>query len=157
MFNKMCKICYDAKRPGFNTHWMKDSSGNVLCPYLANLKCQLCGYSGHTQKYCKMPSKKIRAEPTLNKPSIKIEKIFNSNISKKPQNIFSLLCEDSDNEYYDDEEIKNKGFKVVINNENSSPKNKLVITDEEYFASPIIWGKGREIMIGRRWADVEGA
>lgn len=127
----ICKICYDAKRNGYNTHWTKDTSGNILCPYLINLKCQRCKYTGHTQKYCKISDQQLNSIFNLDK-KIKIIK----ELPKKITNIFNLLCEDED-------EDEDKNVSVII-----------TITDEEYFTSPIIWGKGREIMLNVRWVDV---
>lgn len=92
MSKKICKICYDAKRPGYSNHWMKDSSGNIICPYLANLKCLICGYTGHTKKYCKMPPKTIRSKPTLITDDDNIQKSTKKNIN----NLFELLIVDDD-------------------------------------------------------------
>lgn len=48
-----CKICYDAKQEGFNTHYVRDRpGGDVVCPYLLSLNCSYCHNSGHTVKYC---------------------------------------------------------------------------------------------------------
>jgi len=50
-----CKMCYDAKRSGYDTHYLKEFSGPtpvVTCPYLLALKCNYCKNSGHTISYC---------------------------------------------------------------------------------------------------------
>jgi hypothetical protein len=50
-----CKVCYDAKRSDYNTHYLKDFSGPtpvVLCPYLLEIKCNYCKKQGHTVSYC---------------------------------------------------------------------------------------------------------
>lgn len=150
MSNKVCKICYDANRPGYNTHWMKDTSGNVLCPYLANLKCKHCGYTGHTQKYCKMPAKNIRAKPTINKDKI-IEEITKKDIV----NIYNILMVESDDEDLDNNHIK---INVMDMPFLCQEINQVVSNDEDdYWKSEIIWGKGTRDMIGRSWADIVGA
>ncbi len=50
-----CKVCYDAKRSDYNTHFLKDFTGPspvVTCPYLLALKCNYCKMTGHTVSYC---------------------------------------------------------------------------------------------------------
>jgi hypothetical protein len=48
-----CKICFDAKQPGFDTHYVRDRpGGSVICPYLLSLACSYCHENGHTVKYC---------------------------------------------------------------------------------------------------------
>ena len=160
--SKCCKICFDANRPGYDTHWMKDSSGNVLCPYLANLKCKRCGYTGHTIKYCKMPDNNKQYQESYKQEHYqpeKKQKNITLTVFPKNTNIFNLLCEDEDdNNVKDDDFVKCKESKQIIYNP-ASPDNLIVITDEEYFASPIIWGVGKKIIQdlqdqGYTWADI---
>ncbi len=50
-----CKVCFDAKRPGYDAHFLKAdglSTGNVVCPYLLSLECKYCKKPGHTVSYC---------------------------------------------------------------------------------------------------------
>lgn len=52
-----CKVCFDAKRPDYNTHFLKDFTGPhpvVLCPYLLALTCNYCKEQGHTVSYCEI-------------------------------------------------------------------------------------------------------
>lgn len=52
---KFCKVCFDAKRPGYDQHFLKSnglSTGNVVCPYLLSLECKYCKKAGHTVSYC---------------------------------------------------------------------------------------------------------
>lgn len=52
---KFCKMCFDAKREGYDTHYLKDFTGpevKVVCPYLLALQCNYCKEQGHTISYC---------------------------------------------------------------------------------------------------------
>lgn len=60
-----CKVCFDAKRDDYNTHYLKDFSGPkpiVLCPYLLALKCNYCKEQGHTVSYCEILKAKKEGE-----------------------------------------------------------------------------------------------
>jgi hypothetical protein len=60
-----CKVCYDAKRSDYNTHFLKDFTGPspvVTCPYLLALKCNYCKMTGHTVSYCDVLKSKKEAE-----------------------------------------------------------------------------------------------
>ena len=60
-----CKVCFDAKRDDYNTHFLKDFSGPkpiVLCPYLLTLKCNYCKEQGHTVSYCEILKAKEEGE-----------------------------------------------------------------------------------------------
>ena len=53
--NPFCKVCFDAKRAGYDSHFLKAdglSSGVVVCPYLLSLECKYCKKPGHTVSYC---------------------------------------------------------------------------------------------------------
>lgn len=67
-----CKVCYDAKRPGYDTHYLKDFKGPVpvvVCPYLLELKCNYCKNSGHTVSYCDILKAKKATEEAERLPS----------------------------------------------------------------------------------------
>ena len=75
-----CKICYDAKRPGYDTHFIRSSPGPdavVVCPYLLSLNCVFCGQSGHTISYCTLKSQ---------------ENSIKSRETKSPTNIKKSVC-----------------------------------------------------------------
>lgn len=60
-----CKVCFDAKRKDYNTHFLKDFSGPqpvVLCPYLLALQCNYCKEQGHTVSYCEVLKAKKASE-----------------------------------------------------------------------------------------------
>jgi hypothetical protein len=52
-----CKLCFDLKNTGFNTHNVRDTEKNITCPYLLKIKCRNCGLTGHTASYCSDPKK----------------------------------------------------------------------------------------------------
>ena len=72
-----CKICYDAKRPGYDTHFIRSSPGPdgvVVCPYLLSLNCVFCGQSGHTISYCTLKSQENSIKSRENKSPTNIKK-----------------------------------------------------------------------------------
>ena len=95
-----CKVCHDAGKPGYDTHFVRetpDPSARVVCPTLLELVCGYCRNNGHTVKYCPVlkaktkqeQSKPVRAPP---KPTPKEGKPFRSN---------AFMCLDSDTEEED--------------------------------------------------------
>lgn len=69
-----CRMCFDAKRPGFDTHYLKDFSGPtpvIRCPYLLDLKCNYCKTAGHTISYCDVLKEHKKADELAqkNKPT----------------------------------------------------------------------------------------
>lgn len=68
-----CKVCFDAKRNDYNTHFLKDFSGPqpvVLCPYLLALKCNYCKEEGHTVSYCDILKAKKASEASPSSSSV---------------------------------------------------------------------------------------
>ena len=124
-----CKMCFDSGRSSFNTHNVKDSTGNVVCGYLLSLKCRNCGFSGHTVKYCKMSvaaaavavANRAKTYKPVEKPRTVIA-VTNS---------FALLCDEEVEEVEKVEKVEKVGD-----------------------VREIVWGVGTKSMIGRSWADV---
>ena len=126
-----CKVCFDASKSGYNTHNVRDYASNVVCPVLLNTKCNVCGYFGHTTKYCKFggggggSAKKVTFVKSVKTFSVP------TNVSK---NMFAgMVCSDV-------EECEDTYDESVMDFEND----------------PIIWGVGLTSMVGKRWADVVG-
>ena len=121
-------MCFDSNRPGFDNHNVKDSSGNITCTYLLNIKCYTCGNFGHTPKYCK--SKKYNTPNKFNtykSPSTSPS----TSPSKSPSNIFAILC---DNQTYSNDQNDNFELPPV---------------------SEIVWGVGfTSTLNNKSWANV---
>jgi len=123
-----CKVCYDAMKPGYETHNVKDYASNVICPLLLNTKCNKCGFFGHTVKYCKI---------NIIKKVVKVE--FSADVTMTYsnagiKNLFELLDNTFDNTCME------------------SSNNNII--DDDIIIDDIIWGVGLKSMIGKRWADV---
>jgi Nanos RNA binding domain len=81
-----CKVCHDAGKPSsiYNSHYVKDTTGKVVCPTLNAVECRYCYKKGHTVKYCNV----LKKNETLKKEQVKI-------VAKRtpatPANKFSAL------------------------------------------------------------------
>ena len=123
-----CKVCFDASSI-FDTHNVKDSAGNVICPLLLNTKCRRCGYFGHTTKYCKsVETKKVDSSNTVR---------FDYNVKMTMANGGKTL-------------LTNKNmFCMLLEDYEKSDEDSVGLFDDE-----IIWGVGLKSLLGKRWADV---
>ena len=128
VFEMFCKVCFDASSI-FDTHNVKDSAGNVICPLLLNTKCRTCGYFGHTTKYCKIvETKKVHSLKKVGFDSnVKMTISNGGKSSLINKNMFSMLLEDDE----------------------KSDEDNIDLFDDE-----IIWGVGLKSLVGKRWADV---
>lgn len=122
-----CKMCFDAKREDYNTHFLKDFSGPkpvVMCPYLLALKCNYCKEQGHTVSYCEV-LKKNEASRAVSKSSSQNGKFFimrssQTTVSQKPttpsvshsmKNHFALLSVDDDDDGWEQPKKRKGGNK----------------------------------------------
>ena len=67
-----CVACEAAGKPvkEFSSHWVKDSTGKVICPTLLSQNCKFCGKPGHTTKYCDVLKKKKEVEEAQKRPCL---------------------------------------------------------------------------------------
>ena len=112
--NKYCKVCHDAGKSEteYTSHFIRESRdpcSKVVCPTLLSLECRYCSKKGHTVKYCKILEKDKIVEARQSKS------ITNTKINKKPKieekykqpnNMFSNLESDSDEEEVHVKEVK---------------------------------------------------
>ena len=135
-----CKICYDAGNANYDNHNIR-TNGIVTCQYLLSLKCDNCGYKGHTKNYCKSSANKSCVSINYFKP---VQKPVQKPLQKpvKLSNAFAALeCLDVDDDHDD------------IDDDYSVVSNPLV-TIEVFWNEKIIWGKGFESTVsGLSWAD----
>ena len=128
-----CKICSDSGKIGFNTHNVRDRTGNVVCPVLLSTICRNCGLAGHTVKYCtSMYQKQVKKVACVSfDDQVKPPVITNAK-SKSKLNIYNYLdqCDECDECDECDDYFMN------------------------YDLDNIIWGVGQKDMIGVLWADV---
>jgi hypothetical protein len=48
-----CKVCYDAKKKDYTSHYVRDRvGGKVVCPTLLSQQCKYCKKHGHTPSQC---------------------------------------------------------------------------------------------------------
>ena len=130
-----CKVCFDASKPDYKTHNVRDGASNVVCPLLLNTKCHKCGYFGHTTKYCKLGSN-TRSTAYV-RPAVKVHVPVSVPVSVK-RGAFACLDEEICEDACDD---------------NVSPTG---VEELDFDKETIIWGVGFKSMIGKRWADVVG-
>ena len=137
-----CKVCFDASKSDYNTHNVKDSASNVVCPLLLNTKCHKCGYFGHTTKYCKLNVSKPLTSKAYVRPPVPVSVPVSVPVQvPKKKGAFACLeeeiCEDADEEL-------------------SCKLSPCGVEEFDFDKEDIIWGVGLKSMIGKRWADVVG-
>lgn len=95
-----CKVCMDAgKSPEiYKSHYVKNDTGNVICPTLLALECRFCFKVGHTVKYCQTLEKKKKMDAKLINRSGAPKKvdIIPQPISQVSKNPFDCLYSDDD-------------------------------------------------------------
>jgi len=95
--SKYCKICYDAGKPDYLTHNIREWSEHkkckvIVCNYLKNLECSNCGKKGHTSRYCNnsIPSARLLL-PILAVTPVKSVKVLEIKKVKANMNLFDLF------------------------------------------------------------------
>jgi len=61
-------MCFNAKRPGWDTHFVRESpdpKSKVTCPFLLALECRYCKGAGHTKNYCPVLKAKMEREKAV--------------------------------------------------------------------------------------------
>ena len=115
-----CKVCHDAGKPesDYTSHWVKDFTGNTICPTLLNTECRYCYKLGHTAKFCDVLAKNKKNQERAERRqsgSLRGRNALGSYrdqpnpsvVQKKAsegKNLFAALCDDVDSE---EEEVSN--------------------------------------------------
>jgi hypothetical protein len=97
MATPFCAHCNNLKLPA--NHWLRDRSGQLLCPILQKTECRYCFKMGHTVSRC--PAKNSAGE---RKPAELKEASAKPVVAKTITNRFSAFDDDSD----DDEDTGRK-------------------------------------------------
>tara|TARA_Y100001935_G_scaffold252920_1_gene257866 strand:+ start:3525 stop:3917 length:393 start_codon:yes stop_codon:yes gene_type:complete len=126
-----CKICFDNNFDIYDTHNLKNNTGQIVCPTLLNYKCPLCFQFGHTIRFC---NKNKNKNKNKNTDTNKNNYTTNNSIDVIPSKYSSLSIEDSDS---------------IVDN----PNHNLCHTDISHFGS-YTFGIGFHNMIGLKWSDI---
>jgi hypothetical protein len=152
-----CKVCFDAKRDGYDTHFIRESTApgaKVVCPYLLSIECQYCKKNGHTVSYCDVLKVQTQTQTQKNKKKTNVDEdgwTFSGNgnyliiradelketNTKKLVNTFTQLMEVDDDKLDEAIALANalsSDFPTLTNNSTSTP-------------APALWG----------WAKVAAA
>jgi len=140
-----CKVCFDASKSDYKTHNVKDSASNVVCPLLLNTKCRMCGYFGHTTKYCKLGNN-ARSKAYV-RPAVKVHVSVPVQVPLK-RGAFACLDEEICKDACEDN-VSPTGVEACV-------AEACVAEELDFDKETIIWGVGFKSMIGKRWADVVG-
>jgi hypothetical protein len=163
-----CKVCHDAGKTDYSSHWLKDKTGKIVCPILLKTECRYCHKMGHTVKYCKVILASSNPTPKLTL----VSKEKKATAKVVPVNSFSVL-EDADadeDEYeYHEKEIKEELIQQTKKNVEiltnwvaiaaQPPKVKLPVPKKIApvpVVKPAPWSKAHENLAriySRSWAD----
>lgn len=100
MATPFCAHCNNLKLP--TNHWLRDKSGQLLCPILQKTECRYCFKMGHTVSRC--PSKTTAEQHTVEKH--KVERAKPAVTQPKVTNRFAALDESDDEEERKSKRIK---------------------------------------------------
>ena len=111
-----CKVCHDAGRSDYDTHYLRDRpGGEVVCKFLLSLECRYCGGAGHTPNYC--PNKKQEERRTRHQMhggrihQVRVKTATSTTQKPKMTNAFDALDTDSDSDSDSDDEEEMKEMK----------------------------------------------
>ena len=158
--SKFCKICYDAGKPDYLKHNIREWNQNkkcqeVVCPYLKNLTCSNCGEKGHTARYCKqVKNNLVIMVPVCAVKPVKPVKVVQL-VKKVPKiiNMFELLKESGEEseqeseEEYDEQECEEKEITINTKKVEYTMDGECLGTVDD-----IIWGYGFKDTIHTSWA-----
>ena len=144
---KYCKVCHDAGKSEteYTSHFIRenrDPCSKVVCPTLLSLECRYCSKKGHTVKYCKILEKDKISETRQSQRSITNTKSKSQEKYKQPNNMFSNLESDSEDE---EQEVK----EVEVRAPNKSYASALLrpaIIFKEVKIAPIITRQNNDIV-----------
>jgi hypothetical protein len=144
---KYCKVCHDAGKSEteYTSHFIRenrDPCSKVVCPTLLSLECRYCSKKGHTVKYCKILEKDKILETRQSQRSITNTKSKSQEKYKQPNNMFSNLESDSEDE---EQEVK----EVEVRAPNKSYASALLrpaIIFKEVKIAPIITRQNNDIV-----------
>lgn len=136
-----CNFCFNMRKSNYDTHRMKDSSGNTTCPVLLNTKCLNCNYYGHTAKYCTITDEMLQIMVSRTIPTIRAVVDVDTGVDA----VVGVFDNTHD-------------LKTGLCGEYIKPLNTdevEVVSDLGAFQlKNIIWGVGSISMIGKRWSDM---
>jgi hypothetical protein len=170
-----CKVCHDAGKSDYMSHWLKDKTGKIVCPILLKTECRYCHKMGHTVKYCKVMLASSKSTPKSTIPLKEKKEKTLAPAKVVPVNSFAALDEEDeveDEEHHPIREAKREEF-VQKNTKNveiltnwvaiasQPPKVKLQVPKKVAPApAPVIkpapWSKAHENLAriySRSWAD----
>ena len=80
-----CSFCKNANKP-YNTHFVKDTNGVIICPTLLALSCSYCKKQGHTIKFCETLKLKEKARKQAEAEINRVRQAQLNEINKANQN-----------------------------------------------------------------------
>jgi|TARA_B110000261_G_scaffold163549_3_gene209894 hypothetical protein len=128
------------RKSNYDTHRMKDSSGNTTCPVLLNTKCLNCNYYGHTAKYCTITGEMLQIMVSRTLPTRCVIVDVDAGV-------------DADVGVFDN----TNDLETGLCGEYIKPLNMSEVEDVSdlgvFHLKNIIWGVGSISMIGKKWVD----
>lgn len=136
-----CKVCMDAgKGPEiYKSHYVKNDTGNVICPTLLALECRFCFKTGHTVKYCKTLEKKKQMDAKQINKTVRPQPKTTPAATPVSKNMFDCLYSDDEHETETETQIAvdcdfpslNSETNVVVQSHVESEKTWATIAAQE--------------------------